>query len=348
MAIYKNLESIRKLSNSSLTSIVDITNLNFRSLADANLEFISNISYDEALNSFIVYKGEFDFVDITDTFSLKLDGITTFSINSLGKAVGQELLVVIAETKRLRLTDFNDWPDIGVPGEIIYTGIQNQRPEFGEDFIGYLQGRGWVSLTDGSGSGFITLTELNTSPPVPATPDLKTGVVWVGPPGYDSSGTATSQTIYFTDESGEIFDILLGAATGPTGPSNGPTGDTGPGGIMGPTGRTGPTGLGDTGPTGVTGYTGYTGAGTTGPIGYTGYTGPTGITGQIGQTGPTGQTGAGSTGPTGQTGTIGQTGPTGQTGSGSTGPTGQTGTQGQTGPTGQTGPQLRQAKQPGS
>lgn len=208
MPVYNNLKAIRKLSNSSLTSIIDITNLNFRSLSDANLEFLNNIKYNETLNSFEVFKGDFDFVNISDKFSLNLDGIPTFTIDSLGRAEGQEILVKVAETKRLRLTDFNDWPDIGVPGEIIYTGIQNQRPEFGEDFIGYLQGRGWVSLTDSGGTGFITLTELTTSPPVPGCPAQNNGILWVGPLGYENNAVPTTQTLYFTDENCNVYDLL--------------------------------------------------------------------------------------------------------------------------------------------
>ena len=155
MPIYKNVSSIRKLTNSSLTSIIDVTNLNFTSLSSGVIEFLNKINYNETNNSIGIFSLDSDRVNITDLLSLKLDGVTTFSIDSLGRAEGQELLVKVAETKRLRLTDFNDWPEIGVPGEIIYTGIQNQRPEFGEDFIGYLQNKGWVSLTDKGNSSFI-------------------------------------------------------------------------------------------------------------------------------------------------------------------------------------------------
>lgn len=207
MPVYKNLKAIRKLTNSSLTSIIDITNLNFNSLSSGTLEFLNNISYDETTNSFLAYKGTFDFVDITDTLSLKLDGVPTFTIDSLGRAEGQELLVKVAETKRLRLTDFNDWPAVGVPGEVIYTGIQNQRPEFGEDFIGYLQSRGWVSLTDKGNSSYITLIELSESPPIPGCPAPNTGIIWVGPPGYATETVPTTQTLYYTDENCKVFDL---------------------------------------------------------------------------------------------------------------------------------------------
>jgi hypothetical protein len=207
MPVYNNLKAIRRLTTSSLTSIIDITNLNFKSLSDANLEFLNNIQYNETLNTFVVYKGTFDFVDITDTLRLTLDGIPTFTIDSLGRAEGQELLVKVAETKRLRFTDFNDWPDIGVPGEVIYTGIQNQRPEFGEDFIGYLQTRGWVSLTDGAGAGYITLTMLESSPPIPPCPGQNQGTLWVAPPGYETAYVPTTQTLYYTDENCNVFDL---------------------------------------------------------------------------------------------------------------------------------------------
>lgn len=208
MPIYTNLKAIRRLTNSSLTSIIDITNLNFKSLSDANLEFLSNIKYNETTNSFSVNRGTFEYVDINNTLSLIADGVTTFSINSSGNAEGQSLLVKVAETKRLRLTDFNDWPDIGVPGEIIYTGIQNQKPQFGEDFIGYLQGRGWVSLTGGLSSGYITLIELAESPPVPVCPEANQAHVWIGPTGYQNSYIPSTQTLYYTDENCNTFDLV--------------------------------------------------------------------------------------------------------------------------------------------
>jgi len=188
-------------------------------LSDGVLEFLGNISYDETTNSFQAYKGTFEFVEITDTLTLSTGGTTTLTIDSLGRINGQEILIKVAETKRLRLTDFNDWPEIGVPGEIIYTGVQNQKPEFGEDFIGYLQGTGWVSLTGQSGSGFITLTELNTSPPIPPNPGNNQGIIWIGPPGYQTAYTPTSQTVYYTDENGQIFDLVIGNGGSPGGGS---------------------------------------------------------------------------------------------------------------------------------
>lgn len=209
MAIYNNLEGIRKLSNASLTSIVDVTNLNFKSISDANLEFLNNISYDENDNSFSVYKGLFELIELTNTLSVKSDGVVTLTIDSSGKLEGQELLVKVSESKRHRFTDFNDWPDVGVPGEVIYTGVQNQRPEFGEDFIGYLDGRGWVSLTslNNSIASLALLVEAG-SPIVAPSPDPGEGLIWIGPPGLETEYNPINTTVYFSDDDGNHFDIL--------------------------------------------------------------------------------------------------------------------------------------------
>ena len=209
MAIYNNLNSVRKLSSSSLTSIVDVTNLNFKSIADASLEFLKKIKYDEVLNSISINRGTFTYVDITDRLTFSINGVPTFTIDSLGRAEGQELLVKVAETKRQRFTDFPDWPDEGVPGEIIYTGIQNQRPEFGEDFIGYLDGRGWVSLTTlNSSVGYLGLTPVPGSPAVPPIVPMGDGVIWLGAPGLEDMYTPADLTVYFTDAEGNTFDII--------------------------------------------------------------------------------------------------------------------------------------------
>lgn len=210
MPVYNKLKSVRKLSNSSLTSIIDITNLNFSDLSSATLEFLNKIAYNETENSLSVNAGSFESINVTDLFSLKLDGISTFTIDSLGRANGQELLVKVAETRRLRLTDFNDWPEAGIPGEIIYTGVQNQKPQFGEDVICYLQSRGWVSLTEPGTASFITLYELEGSPPIPACPEANTGIIWVGPPGYETGAVPSTQTLYYIDENCNIYDLTKG------------------------------------------------------------------------------------------------------------------------------------------
>ena len=153
MAVYNNLQTVRRLTNASLTSLIDVTNLNFKSLSDANLEFLNNISYDEVANSFSVFAGTFDTVNITNTLTVFQSSVPMFTIESSGNATGKAILVEVAETKRQRFTDFPDYPAIGVPGEIVYTGVAGLDPVFGEDFIGYLQSQGWVSLTTGGGGG---------------------------------------------------------------------------------------------------------------------------------------------------------------------------------------------------
>ena len=207
--IYSTLKGIKKVSNSSLTSLIDITNLNFQSLSSANLDFLTAINYDTENNKFSVNEGTFESVSINNNLTLELDGTPMFKIDSLGRAEGQELLVKVSQSKRRRFTDFNDWPSIGVPGEIIYTGIQNNKPQFGEDFIGYLQDRGWVSLTTPEGPyNSLTINEQIGSPLVMPTPLPGKGIIWVGAPGAENDWVPDNQTVYFTDDQGNTFDII--------------------------------------------------------------------------------------------------------------------------------------------
>jgi hypothetical protein len=170
MAVYKNIESIRRLTNASLTSLIDVTNLNFKSLADANLEFLNNISYDEVTNAISLYSGIFELVEITNQLTISQSSIPTFTIASSGNAVGKAILVEVSETQRQRFTDFPTYPVVGVPGEIVYTGVAGTDPVFGEDLIAYFQNRGWVSLTvnsggsggDGGHKKFIAIDEILT------------------------------------------------------------------------------------------------------------------------------------------------------------------------------------------
>jgi hypothetical protein len=211
MSIYSNLEDIRKLSNASLTSIIDVTNLNFKSIQDANLEFLNNISYDETLNEMTLNRVTSTYVDVTDTFSMLLNGVPTFTINAAGKATGQELLVEVSESKRRRFTDFDNYPAVGVPGEIVYTGIAGLSPAFGEDFIGYLNGQGWVSLTNFNGTSLgagVTMNITTGTPPTPPVANPGTGILWIGAPGAETVYEPGPSVTYYTDSSGNTYDIL--------------------------------------------------------------------------------------------------------------------------------------------
>jgi hypothetical protein len=211
MSIYSNLEDIRKLSNASLTSIIDVTNLNFKSISDANLEFLTNISYDETLNEMTLNRVTSTYVDVTDTFSMLLNGVPTFTINAAGKATGQELLVEVSEAKRRRFTDFDNYPAVGVPGEIVYTGIAGLSPAFGEDFIGYLNGQGWVSLTNFNGTSLgpgVVMNITTGTPPTPPVANPGTGILWIGAPGAETVYEPGPSVTYYTDSAGNTYDIL--------------------------------------------------------------------------------------------------------------------------------------------
>ena len=215
MAIYSKLSNVRKLTNSSLGSIIDVSNLNFSDLSTAVLEFLNNVSYNETTNAIEGLNTlNVKFLNVSNNLSVKLNGVTTFNIDSQGRAEGNSFLVEVAEARRYRHTDFNNWPDTGIPGEIIYTGVQNQKPDFGEDFIGYLDGRGWVSLTGGGGVFYqLTLLEQIGSPGIPDTPASGSGIVWIGDPLLATSTTPTTQDLYFTDENGDIFSLTYYGGT---------------------------------------------------------------------------------------------------------------------------------------
>lgn len=211
MAVYSGYEDIRTLSNASLTSIIDVTNLNFKSISESGLKFLNNISYDEVLNDMTLNRGTFTYVDVTDKISFLLNGVPTFTIDSLGRAEGKEILVEVSEAKRRRFTDFDNYPAIGVPGEVVYTGIAGLDPTFGEDFIGYLDSRGWVSLTTLNGSSIGGSLVINVTPGVPPigpTAATGTGVLWLGAPGFETAYEPQNVVTYFTDENGNTFDIL--------------------------------------------------------------------------------------------------------------------------------------------
>jgi hypothetical protein len=209
MAIYSKLSNVRKLTNSSLGSIIDVSNLNFSDLSTAVLEFLNNVSYNETTNAITGLNTlDVKFLNVHNNLSIKLNGVTTFNIDSQGRAEGNSFLVEVAEARRYRHRDFNNWPDVGIPGEIIYTGIQNQKTEFGEDFIGYLDGKGWVSLTEKGGTPFvITILQQIGSPGIPDTPSSGSGIIWIGDPFLATSTSPTTQDLYFTDENGEIFSL---------------------------------------------------------------------------------------------------------------------------------------------
>jgi len=215
MAIYSKLSNVRKLTNSSLNAIIDVSNLNFTDIANATLEFLNNVSYNEETNSINnLFELNTNYINISEELNVTLNGVSTFKIDSQGRAEGNSFLVQVAEAKRYRHTDFPNWPDEGIVGEIIYTGIQNYKPEFGEDFIGYLDGRGWVSLTQGSNitTNVITLETYDVgSPPLGPPAVVGSGLVWVGPPGMETSMSPSTQTLYFTDEHSEIFNLITGA-----------------------------------------------------------------------------------------------------------------------------------------
>jgi len=85
MAIYSKLSNVRKLTNSSLGAIIDVSNLNFNDLSEAVLEFLKNVSYNENTNSIEnLYTLDVNYINVKNEFNVKLNGVVTFKIDSQG------------------------------------------------------------------------------------------------------------------------------------------------------------------------------------------------------------------------------------------------------------------------
>lgn len=169
---YGNLNKVRKLTNSSLTSIIDVTNLNFATLSDAVKIFLQSIEYDETLNSIYVSTITADNLIATDTIAVKNNGITKLLLDNQGRLEGATMLFEVTETQRQRFVSYPDYPETGVDGEIIFTGL---------DLIAWFDERGWVSLTTGNegGGGGIVTSITTTSPYVTITPPSGIGEVTI-------------------------------------------------------------------------------------------------------------------------------------------------------------------------
>lgn len=169
---YGNLNKVKKLTNSSLTSILDVTNLNFTNLAEAVKIFLDAIEYDEAGNAVYVSAITNDALVVNQSITVKNNGVPKVTIDNEGRIEGATMLFSVTETQRQRFVSYPDYPETGVDGEIIFTGL---------DLIAWFDERGWVSLTTGNegGGGGIVTSITTTSPYVTITPPSGIGEVTI-------------------------------------------------------------------------------------------------------------------------------------------------------------------------
>lgn len=143
-SITSRLSSVRVINGSSIGTLLSISNKNFNNIKTSLQDFLSYIGYDETANSISVAYLYSENLTLTKKLEFIVSGETVFSIDALGRVRGKYITVSdIIEGKRLRLLKYPSYPEVGMDGEVIYTG---------GDFLGYINGIGWVSLLAGGGS----------------------------------------------------------------------------------------------------------------------------------------------------------------------------------------------------
>lgn len=158
MSVQVKLTSIKKLSNSSTASVVELSNFNFSTLTSAIKEFLTSINYVEGNSSVTVDIGAVaaDLVTIRQGLSVYGTQLqdnaypTVISLSPTGTVSAKNYIAEdVAEVKRLRIKVYGAIPAIGIPGEIIY--IEGQGT-YQEGIYVWLASSGWTLLS-GGGSG---------------------------------------------------------------------------------------------------------------------------------------------------------------------------------------------------
>ena len=171
MSILRDLQNIKVLNSSSLSTIVSLSNDNFRKISGSLYTFLTNIAYNETENSMALNTIELNILKLNRRIELIINSDEMFSVDENGRVRSKSFIAdSVAEAKRFRLSRFDGFPISGHPGEMVY-GKQDAGGIL--DFWGYVQGQGWLSLT-GSGSSSAgserwmgAVMDIVSSPPIP-------------------------------------------------------------------------------------------------------------------------------------------------------------------------------------
>lgn len=143
--IYKDLGSVKLLSNSSLNAIVSGVNRNFNLLTNAVETFLRDNEYDEILRTIKFNSLTLKTINLTEKLNIGPDGSEpNLYIDADGRLHGNSIHVDVAVAQRLRLTQFlDDLNTPGIPGEVIY---MEPNTTYDEGHYAYYQTMGWVKL----------------------------------------------------------------------------------------------------------------------------------------------------------------------------------------------------------
>jgi len=140
MSVEVKLTSVKALSNTSTSSIVELSNFNFRTLTSAIKEFLTSINYEQGTSEVTVDISNIDANWVTVRNGLKMYGSVT-AANFIADDV--------TDTLRLRLRVYGLLPSTGIPGELVYIEAQGNRVE---GVYVWLTTTGWTLLA-GAGYG---------------------------------------------------------------------------------------------------------------------------------------------------------------------------------------------------
>ena len=169
MSVQVKLTSVKKLSNSSTTSVVELSNFNFGEITSAIKEFLASINYNQGTTNVSV--------DI-DTVSADLvkvrQGLSVYgtqlvnsaypvviNLSPTGSVTAKNFVAEdVVEALRLRLKVFGELPTTGIPGEIIYIAAQGS---YVEGVYVWLNATGWTLLSGGGSGAKCMRSEEHTS-----------------------------------------------------------------------------------------------------------------------------------------------------------------------------------------
>jgi len=160
MSVDVKLTSVKSLSNTSTTSIVEMSNFNFRTLVSAIKEFLGSINYEQGGSEITVDISNVDANWVTVRNGLKVYGAqqmddnypTVIELHPSGSITAKNFIAEdVTDTRRLRLRVYGLLPTTGIPGEMVYIEAQGNKVE---GIYVWLNSTGWTLLAGtGSNSG---------------------------------------------------------------------------------------------------------------------------------------------------------------------------------------------------